>query len=105
MTTITIDRSLLQQALDALTYQGTMGPTRRQRRAAAVAALRAALSAPATAPARPAWHDAPTVPGLWACRQFITDRVQAYEVTDEIAFNKNLGLKGRWYGPIPEDRQ
>ena len=50
MTTITIDRSLLQQALDALTYQGTMGPTRRQRRAAAVAALRAALSAPATAP-------------------------------------------------------
>jgi len=51
----------------------------------------------------PAWHDAPTVPGLWACRQFITDRVQAYEVTDEVAFNKNLGLKGRWYGPIPPD--
>ena len=50
MTTITIDRSLLQQALDALTYQGTMGPTRRQRRAAAVAALRVALAAPATAP-------------------------------------------------------
>ena len=31
------------------------------------------------------------------------DRVQAYEVTDEVAFNKNLGLKGRWYGPIPPD--
>ena len=60
------------------------------------------LHPPATALA---WHDAPTVLGLWACRQFITDRVQAYEVTDEMAFNKNLGLKGRWYGPIPEDRQ
>ena len=50
MTTITIERALLEQALTALTYKGTMGPTRRQRRMAAVDALRAALSAPATAP-------------------------------------------------------
>ena len=50
MTTITIERELLEQALAALTYQGTMGPTRRQRRMAAVDALLAALSAPATAP-------------------------------------------------------
>ena len=52
MTTITIERELLEQALAALTYQGTMGPTRRQRRMAAVDALLAALSAPATAPER-----------------------------------------------------
>mgnify|MGYP005606936579 CR=1 FL=1 len=52
MTTITIDRELLEQALAALTYQGTMWSTRRQRRMAAVDALRAALEAPATAPAR-----------------------------------------------------
>ena len=50
MTTITIDRELLEQALAALTYQGTMWSTRRQRRMAAVDALRAALEAPATAP-------------------------------------------------------
>ena len=49
MTTITIERSLLERALAALTYKGTMGPTRRQRRMAAVEALRAALAAPATA--------------------------------------------------------
>lgn len=50
MTTITIDRELLEQALAALTYQGTMWSTRRQRRMAAVDALRAALEAPSTAP-------------------------------------------------------
>ena len=53
----------------------------------------------------PAWHDAPTVPGLWVCRQAITDNVQAYEVTDQMALNRNLKLKGQWYGPIPEDKQ
>ncbi len=58
-----------------------------------------------TAKNAPAWHDAPTVPGLWVCRQAITDNVQAYEVTDQMALNRNLKLKGQWYGPIPEDRQ
>ena len=51
MTSITIECELLEQALTALTYKGTMGPTRRQRRMAAVDAIRAALAAPATAPA------------------------------------------------------
>lgn len=104
MTTITIDRSLLQQALDALTYQGTMGPTRRQRRDAAVAALRVALAAPATAPARPAWHDAPTVPGVWICDEgdiCYTWTAHNIEILDQ--FDPGDGL--RWYGPIPEDRQ
>ena len=92
MTTITIDRSLLQQALDALTYQGTMGPTRRQRRDAAVAALRAALAAPATAPA---WHDAPTVPGLWVVDEKLW-RITKPELHE--------GSEDRWLGPLPEDK-
>jgi hypothetical protein len=36
-------REAARLALDALTYQGTMGPTRRQRRAEATTALREAL--------------------------------------------------------------
>ena len=67
-------------------------------------AYKAIFATPATAPV-PAWHDAPTVPGLWVCRQAITDNVQAYEVTDQMALNRNLKLKGQWYGPIPEDKQ
>ena len=98
MTTITIDRSLLQQALDALTYQGTM------RRAAAVAALRAALSAPATAPARPAWHDAPTVPGLWVSDFSWMAQKLGRETVEFFAKNRSIPSR-RWYGPIPEDRQ
>lgn len=51
MTTVTIERGLLEQALDALTHKSIwFSPSRRQRRMAAVEALRAALSAPATAP-------------------------------------------------------
>lgn len=104
MTTITIDRSLLQQALDALTYQGTMGPTRRQRRAAAVAALRAALSAPATAPAQPSWHDAPTEPGLWVRNSHEGIGVYSVYSISEAATKILKGGYARWYGPIPEDK-
>ncbi len=103
MTTITIDRSLLQQALDALTYQGTMGPTRRQRRAAAVAALRVALAAPATAPARPAWHDAPTVPGLWVSDFSWMAQKLGRETVEFYAKNRSIPSR-RWYGPMPEDK-
>lgn len=35
--------ALLRQALDAMTYQGPMGPTRRQRRGVAVEAIRKEL--------------------------------------------------------------
>lgn len=46
----------------------------------------------------PAWHDAPTVPGLWLCNL----DMQAYHLPDpEI----DLGGGNLWYGPIPEDRQ
>lgn len=88
-------RALLEQALEALECAYSENYDGAKIHGAKVA-IRAHL-------AQPAWHDAPTVPGLWVCRQFITDRVQAYEVIDEMAFNKNLGLKGRWYGPIPPD--
>ena len=60
----------------------------------------ASYAKPAQQPA-PAWHDAPTCEGLWVCRQHITDHVTAYDVTDHLKLNRNLGLKGRWYGPIP----
>ncbi len=106
---IEVDRALLEQALDALTCSGDNDdPGHRcshcddyvDRNSVVRQALRAALAAPQPAPA---WRDAPTVPGLWVCHQAITDRITAYEVTDEMAFNRNLGLKGRWFGPIPPD--
>ncbi len=101
MTTITIERAVLLRALEALRPATAPNGAKRD---AAFEDLRAALAAPATAPAQPAWHEAPTVPGLWVCRQAITDNVQAYEVTDQMALNRNLKLKGQWYGPIPEDK-
>ena len=116
MTTITIERELLvrieKELFLARNYGGTLRDEPLLKKVSAVLALASEFDsiieaigddpAPATAPA---WHDAPTVPGLWVCRQAITDNVQAYEVTDQMALNRNLKLKGQWYGPIPEDRQ
>ena len=45
-----MNRTTLQQALNALTYKGTMGPTRRQCRHAAIEALRAELAKPEPEP-------------------------------------------------------
>lgn len=53
----------------------------------------------------PSWHDAPTVPGLWVCREATTGNMQAFVVTDPDALNRNLDIDGRWYGPILEDKQ
>ena len=89
-------RALLEQALEALECAYSENYDGAKIHGAKVA-IRAHL-------AQPAWHDAPTVPGLWVCRQAITDNVQAYEVTDQMALNRNLKLKGQWYGPIPEDK-
>lgn len=96
MTTITIERELLERVSALLDEYDA-----EEFDSATVSDVRAALAAPATAPA---WHDAPTCAGLWVCRQAITDNVQAYEVTDQVALNRNLKLKGQWYGPIPEDK-
>ena len=61
------------------------------------------LHPPATAPA---WHDAPTVPGLWLCDEGDENpyRFTCHNVS--IPLNPHLVGEGeRWYGPIPEDRQ
>lgn len=126
MTAITIDREVLEQALEVITAN-TVGAEDVED------AIRAALSAPATAPEQcwcdeqnigepgvscgdcptrdykhpataPVWHDAPTVPGLWVCREATTGNMQAFVVTDPDALNRNLGLEGRWCGPLPEDK-
>ena len=44
----------------------------------------------------PAWHDAPTVPGLWVVNWRLVE-VRERELW--------AGQEGRWYGPIPEDKQ
>ncbi len=42
----------------------------------------------------PAWHDAPTVPGLW-----VTETVR---IVDKSQMKRIATLAhGRWYGPIP----
>ena len=89
MTTITIEKHILKR-LDALEDFAKE--------------IRAALAAPATAPAQPAWHDAPTVPGVWICDEgdiCYTWTAHNIEILDQ--FDPGDGL--RWYGPIPEDRQ
>ena len=102
MTTITIEQSLLEQALNALLL-----PCDRWNKQqflivkGAIEALKAALAAPASAPA---WHDAPTVPGVWICDEgdiCYTWTAHNIEILDQ--FDPGDGL--RWYGPIPEDRQ
>ena len=88
MTTITMEKHILKR-LDALEDFAKE--------------IRAALAAPATTPAQPAWHDAPTVPGLWVCLR--DSRHKSYRVRD-IEVQVTIPEDGdRWYGPIPEDRQ
>ncbi len=89
MTTITMEKHILKR-LDALEDFAKE--------------IRAALAAPATTPAQPAWHDAPTVPGVWICDEgdiCYTWTAHNIEILDQ--FDPGDGL--RWYGPIPEDRQ
>ena len=87
MTTITMEKHILKR-LDALEDFAKE--------------IRAALAAPATAPAQPAWHDAPTVPGVWICDEgdiCYTWTAHNIEILDQ--FDPGDGL--RWYGPIPPD--
>ena len=56
--------------------------------------------APATAPEQPAWHDAPTVPGLWAWKSRLTGEMYFSEVAVQFV---NQAHSGRWYGPIPQE--
>ena len=59
----------------------------------------------ATAPAQPAWHDAPTCAGLWLCDEGDENpyRFTCHNVS--IPLNPHLVGEGeRWYGPIPKDK-
>lgn len=88
MTTITMEKHILKR-LDALEDFAKE--------------IRAALAAPATTPAQPAWHDAPTVPGVWICDEgdiCYTWTAHNIEILDQ--FDPGDGL--RWYGPIQEDK-
>lgn len=53
-------------------------------------------------PAQPAtaWHDAPTVPGLWL-DEGLQDCPNRFTASDIQQFQVDTGT--RWYGPIPED--
>ena len=58
---------------------------------------------PATAPAQPSWHDAPTVPGTWILSldsgMEVQENITQHEIDIEATWPG-----GRWYGPIPEDK-
>ena len=57
---------------------------------------------PATAPAQPAWHDAPTVPGLWVSDFSWMAQKLGRETVEFYAKNRSIPSR-RWYGPIPEE--
>lgn len=97
MTTITIERELLERAAALLNPDRSPSALFHQRRDCAEA-IRAALSAPATAPEQPAWHDAPTVPGLW----WVAGTAGIFHI-DEAALPIYKGSAHRWFGPIPPD--
>ena len=97
MTAITVERELLEQALNALLL-----PCDRWNKQqflivkGAIESLNAALEAPATAPA---WHVAPTVPGLWLNSVFMK-----VEDVEQWHIDCQLHLEcARWFGPIPPD--
>ena len=61
--------------------------------------IRRSLATPATAPAQPVWHDAPTVPGLWLNSVFMK-----VEDVEQWHIDYQLHLEcARWFGPIPPD--
>ena len=133
MTTVTIDRALLEQALDAhilsLPYIGAGYKTAHTHDTvqASISALRAALTAQpqtldeAMAVPRamaqayengynaalangPAWHDVPTESGWWVCNE--GDDNPYRWTTHRVTFPINQFLVGEdemWYGPIPQD--
>jgi hypothetical protein len=51
----------------------------------------------AAAAQSPAWHDAPTCPGLW-----LSDYESVFNIKDAEDYIYNSSK--RWYGPIPEDK-
>ena len=80
-------RELLQQALNAL------NSTNLDLHADAVEAIRAHLAQPQS---EPAWHDAPTVPGLWV----VGSRCLHINELDLPIYERS---NCRWFGPVPDD--
>ena len=98
----TIPRSLLEQALNALLLPCDRWNKHQFKIVTAAAnAIRAELAKPSSTPA---WHDAPTEPGLWLCND--GDDNPYRRTTHRVTFPLNQLLVGeneRWYGPIPQD--
>ena len=103
MTTITIERALLEQVQEFL-YRVTHWKGGNHEELTDLhdmkETIKAALVAPATAPA---WHVAPTVPGLWMCN-YGDLSVATVNQPDIDTFDPAYNTGGRWYGPIPEDK-
>ena len=103
MTTITIERALLEQVQEFL-YRVTHWKGGNHEELTDLhdmkETIKAALVAPATAPATaPAWHVAPTVPGLWLNSVFMK-----VEDVEQWHIDCQLHLEcARWFGPIPPD--
>lgn len=88
-------RALLEQALEAL--DNIPHPPWRDKELAD--AIRAELAKPSA----PAWHDAPTEPGIWLCDEGGPD-CYTYTAHNIVLLN-DPALKDdecRWYGPIPQ---
>jgi len=103
MTTITIDRALLEQVQEFL-YRVTHWKGGNHEELTDLhdmkETIKAALEAPATAPA---WHVAPTVPGLWVSDFSWMAQKLDRETVEFYAKNRSIPSR-RWYGPIPEDK-
>lgn len=119
MTTITIERELLEQIVELFDSAITARYPHEILRD-----IRAALAAPASKPlfaeliaqheglaeelaamdVPPAWHDAPTCDGLWVCNE--GDDNPYRWTTHRVKFPISPLLVGedeRWLGPIPQD--
>ena len=99
MTTITIERALLEQVQEFL-YRVTHWKGGNHEELTDLhdmkETIKASLVAPATAPA---WHVAPTVPGLWLNSVFMK-----VEDVEQWHIDCQLHLEcARWFGPIPPD--
>ena len=85
-------RALLEQALEVI-VANTTGKD----------ALESAIRAELAKPSAPAWHDAPTEPGIWLCDEGGPD-CYTYTAHNIVLLN-DPALKDdecRWYGPIPQ---
>ena len=123
MTTITIERTILDRLIEA--WDSTVLPTHRdgmmQER---MEDLRAALAEPEQEETfipnwanyrqgvadgnagSPKWHDAPTCDGLWVCNE--GDDNPYRWTTHSVKFPISPLLVGedeRWFGPIPQDKK